>query len=143
MTAQETSRARSRSISDREVLKLSGILLPNHTDVFYSCLGGTSMAPLNDLIHLFPIALKDRFDTTIPAVFNPAVYTQPESCRLGMMAKKDSLNPSFDNDPCPYLFHVSLSHMPAKLFAETYGRKTVNSYLLPHGRGTESGVDPT
>ena len=67
------------------------------------------MAPLNDLIHLFPITLKNRLDTAVPAVFNPAFYPQPKRRRLGMVAKKDSLNPSFNDDPCPYLFHIDLT----------------------------------
>ena len=82
------------------------------------------MAPLNDLIHLFPITLKDRLNTAIPAVFNPAFYPQPKSRRLSMVAKEDSLNPSFNDDPCPYLFHRSLTPIPAKLFGETYKTKT-------------------
>ena len=100
------------------------------------------MAPLNDLIYLFPIALKDCLDTAIPAVFNPTVYPQPKSRRLGMMAKQDSLNPSFDDNPCLCLFHMSLTPMPAKLFGKTYRTKT-HSRLPSSLREGERGWGPS
>jgi len=67
------------------------------------------MAPLDDLIHVFPIALKDCLDTAIPAVFDRTIHPQPKSHILSMLAKEDSLNPSFNDDPCPYLFHIDLT----------------------------------
>ena len=133
MTEQGASRARSRSISDREIFKLSGILLPDHTDVFHSCLGRTPMAPLDDLIHLFPIALKDRLDTAIPAVFNRPIYPRPKSHILSMLAKEDSLNPPFNDDPCPYLSHIDLAGMcPASPPPLGWGRGVQYRRKLPH-----------
>ena len=99
------------------------------------------MAPLNDLIHLFPIALEDRLDIAVPVVFDPAIYAEPESCRLGMMAKEYSLNPSFNNDTCPRLFHVSLSHMSSKLFGEACKNKNLFTPLFFPAVGGEARVD--
>jgi len=66
------------------------------------------MAPLDDLIHLFLITFKDSLHTAVPAVFNPTFHPQSESHLLGVMAEKDSLNPSLNDYPCPYLFHIDL-----------------------------------
>jgi len=67
------------------------------------------MAPLDDLIHLLPIAFKDSLDTAISSVFNPTLHPQPKSRLLSVLAKEDSLNPPFNDDPCPYLFHCNIS----------------------------------
>jgi len=66
------------------------------------------MAPLDDLIHSFLIAFKNSLDTAIPAVFHPTFHPQSKSDLLSMVAEEDSLDPSFNNDPCPHLFHIDL-----------------------------------
>jgi len=66
------------------------------------------MTPLNHLIHPFLIAFKNSLNTAIPAVFNPTLHPESKSRLLGVVAEEDSLNPSFNNDPCPYLFHIDL-----------------------------------
>jgi hypothetical protein len=65
------------------------------------------MAPLDDPIDLFLIALKDSLDTAIPAVFHPAFNTQFKSCLLSVVTEEDPLDPSFDDDPRPDLFHIN------------------------------------
>ena len=74
----------------------------------YPCLRWTSMAPLDDLIHSVPIAFKGGLYTAVPTVFNPTFYPQSESHLMSMVAEKDSLNHSFNDYPCPYLFHIDL-----------------------------------
>lgn len=66
------------------------------------------MAPLDDLIHILPITFKDSLDTAIPSVFDPTLHPQPKSRILSVLAKEDSLNPPFNDDPCPCLSHIDL-----------------------------------
>ena len=65
------------------------------------------MAPLDDLIHSFLIAFKDSLDTAIASVFHPTFYPKFKGRLLSMVAEKDSLDPSFNNHPCPYFFHIN------------------------------------
>ena len=65
------------------------------------------MAPLDDLIHSFLIAFKDSLHTAIPAVFHPTFHPQSKSDLLSMVAEKDSLDPSFNDHPRPYFFHIN------------------------------------
>lgn len=74
----------------------------------HPCLRWATVAPLDELIHTFLIAFKDSLYTTIPAVFNPALYAQFKSRLLSVVAKKDSLDPPFNDDVCPHLFHIGL-----------------------------------
>jgi hypothetical protein len=67
------------------------------------------MAPLDELIHAFLIALKNGLYTAIPAVLNPTLYPQSKSHLLSVMAKEDSLDPPFNDDACPHLFHIDLT----------------------------------
>jgi hypothetical protein len=66
------------------------------------------MAPLDDLIHSFFIPFEDSLNSTVPAVFDPTFHTQSKCCLLGLMTEKDPLDPSFNDDPCPDLFHNDL-----------------------------------
>jgi hypothetical protein len=66
------------------------------------------MAPLDDLIHAFLIALKNGLYTAIPAVLNPTLYPQSKSHLLSVMAKEDSLDPPFNDYTCPHFFHIDL-----------------------------------
>jgi hypothetical protein len=67
------------------------------------------MAPLDDLIHSFLIAFKDSLYGAVPSVLNPTVHSKPKGHLLSVVAKEDSLDPSLNNYPCPYLFHVDLT----------------------------------
>jgi len=67
------------------------------------------MAPLDDLIHSLLIALKNGFHAAIPAVLNPASHPYPKSRPLGVVAEEDSLNPSFNDHPCPHLSHIDFT----------------------------------
>jgi hypothetical protein len=67
------------------------------------------MAPLDDLIHSFLIAFKDSFHGAVPAVFNPTVHSKSKGHLLSVMAEEDSLDPSFNDNACPYLFHLHLT----------------------------------
>lgn len=69
------------------------------------------MAPLDNLIYLFPVAFKNGFYAAIPAVFNPSFHPQPKGRGLSVVAEENSLDPSFNDDPCPYLFHIDLAGM--------------------------------
>jgi hypothetical protein len=73
------------------------------------------MAPLNDLIHSFLIAFKDGLYAAVPAVFNPTLYPQSKSRLLSVVAEEDSLNPPFNDYPCPYLFHIDLKTITGSL----------------------------
>jgi hypothetical protein len=97
------------SISDIKVFKLASVVLHGYTNVSHFCLRGTSMAPLDDLIHLLPITFKDSLDTAISSVFNPTFHPQLKSRLLSVVAKEDSLNSPFNDGPYPYLFHSNLS----------------------------------
>ena len=66
------------------------------------------MAPLDDLVHPFFIPFKNGLNTAVPPVPDPAVHPQSKSHLLGMLAEEDTLNPSFNDHPCPYLFHIDL-----------------------------------
>jgi hypothetical protein len=97
------------SISDIKLFKLASVILHGYTNVSHFCLRGTSMAPLDDLIHFLPITFKDSLDTAISSVFNPTFHPQLKSRLLSVVAEEDSLNPPFNDDPYPYLFHSNLS----------------------------------
>jgi hypothetical protein len=64
------------------------------------------MTPLDDLILPFLIALKESLNTAIPAIFDPTFHPQPESHLLRVVAEENPLDPSFNDDPRPYLFHM-------------------------------------
>jgi hypothetical protein len=66
------------------------------------------MAPLDDLIHPFLIAFKKSLYTTVSAVFNPTFHSQFKSRFLSVVTEEDSLDPSFNDDPRPYFFHMDL-----------------------------------
>jgi len=66
------------------------------------------MAPLDDLLHPFLITFKDSLYTAIPPVYHPTFHPQFKSHLLSVVAKKNSLDPSFNDDPYPYLFHIDL-----------------------------------
>jgi hypothetical protein len=66
------------------------------------------MAPLEDLIHPLLVPFKNGLNTTVPAVLDPTFHTQSKSHLLGMVTKEDALDPSFNDHPCPYLFHFDL-----------------------------------
>jgi hypothetical protein len=66
------------------------------------------MAPLDDLIHAFLVAFKDSLDGAVPAVLNPTFHLESESHLLSVMAKEDALDPPFNDDVCPHLFHIGL-----------------------------------
>ena len=72
------------------------------------CLRWATVAPLDDLIHSFLITLKNGLYTAIPAVLDPTHYSQFKSHLLSVVAKKDSLDPPFNDDMCPHLFHIGL-----------------------------------
>ena len=67
------------------------------------------MAPLDNLIYLFPVAFKNGFYAAIPAVFNPSFHPQPKGRGLSVVAEENSLDPSFNDDSYPYLFHIDLA----------------------------------
>ncbi len=69
------------------------------------------MAPLDDLIHLLPITFKESLDTAIPSVFDPTFYPKSKSRILSVVAEENSLDPSFNDYPCPDLFHIDLAGM--------------------------------
>jgi len=66
------------------------------------------MAPLDNLLHPLLLAFKDGLDTAVPEVFHPTFHTEPESCLLSVVAEEDSLDPPFNDDPRPYLFHINI-----------------------------------
>jgi len=66
------------------------------------------MAPLDDLVHPFSIPFKNGLNTAVPPILDPAFDTQSKSHFLGMVTEEDTLNPSFNDHPCPYLFHIGL-----------------------------------
>jgi hypothetical protein len=72
----------------------------------HPCLGWAAVAPLDDLIHTVLITFEDGLDTAISAVLNPTFYSKSKSHLLSVMAKKDSLDPPFNDDVCPRLFHI-------------------------------------
>ena len=74
----------------------------------YTCLGRAPMAPLDDLIYPFFVPFEDSLNTAVPTVFNPTFHPQSEGHLLSVVTEKDSLNPSFNDYPCPYLFHIDL-----------------------------------
>lgn len=98
----------SDSISDGKVLKLPGIIFQSHMNLGYPCLRWPSMAPLDDLIHPFLLAFENGLDTTVPAIFHPTFHPEPESFLLSVLAEEDSLDPPFNDDPRPYLSHISI-----------------------------------
>jgi hypothetical protein len=67
------------------------------------------MAPLDDPIHKVLITFKNGLHTAIPAVLNPTLDPKSESRLLSVVAEEDSLNPPFNDDVCPHLFHIGLS----------------------------------
>jgi hypothetical protein len=69
------------------------------------------MAPLDDLIHSFLIAFKDGLYGAIPAVPNPTLYSKFNCHLLSVVPKENSLDPSFNDDACPHLFHIDLAGM--------------------------------
>ena len=122
------------SISDGKILKLPGVNLPIDMDPGHSCLRGTPTAPFDNLIHSFPIAFKDSFDAAVPAVFHPACYPQSERHLLSVVAEEDSLNPSFNDDPCPYFFHVNLRYDADEVIGDTHRDVSPRPLSLPTGR---------
>ena len=90
------------------------------------------MAPLDDLIHSFPIAFKDGFDAAVPAVLNPTFYPQSEHHLLRVVPEKDSLHPSFNDHPCPYLFHMN--PLRKRRSAPIYWARSKPSRRLPLSR---------
>jgi hypothetical protein len=66
------------------------------------------MAPLDDLIHPFFVTFKNSLNETVPSILYPSFYTQSKSYFLGMVTEEDTLDPSFNDHPCPYLFHIDL-----------------------------------
>jgi hypothetical protein len=74
----------------------------------HPCFRWATVAPLDDLIHPFLIALKNRLYAAVPAVFNPTLHPQFKSHLLSVVPKKDSLDPPFNDDVCPHLFHIDL-----------------------------------
>jgi hypothetical protein len=66
------------------------------------------MTPLDDLLHPFLLAFENCLDTTVPAIFHPTFHPEPESCLLSVVAEEDSLDPPFNDDSHPYLFHMDL-----------------------------------
>ena len=73
------------------------------------CFGWATVAPLDDLIDSFLIAFKNSLYAAIPAVLNPAVYSQFKSHPLSMVPEENPLDPPFNDDACPYLFHIDLT----------------------------------
>jgi len=92
------------------------------------------VAPLDDLIHSFLITLKNGLYTAIPAVLDPTHYSQFKSHLLSVVAKKDSLDPPFNDDMCPHLFHIGLAGMcPAGLPLRVGLRGTIQTETTSPG----------
>ncbi len=70
------------------------------------CFGWATVAPLDHLIHLFLIAFENSLYGAISAVFNPAVYSQFKSHLLSVVPEEDPLDSPFNDDACPYFFHI-------------------------------------
>ena len=98
----------------------------------HPCLRWATVAPLDDLIHAFLIAFKDSFYPAIPAVFDPTLYSQFKSHLFGVVAKKDSLDPPFNDDVCPHLFHIGLTGMCPASPSLGWGRGAQYKRKLPH-----------
>ncbi len=124
-------------IANRKILELPSIVLPRRFDIRHACLRGTPMAPLDDLVNLFPIALKDCFHRTVPTVSHPAFHTQPLSHLLRVMTEENPLNASLDDDPCPHPFHNELIIITTPFGNQTQGPLLGNASLC-RGNSTES-----
>jgi len=125
-------RGPGRSIGDREVLKLTHIIFQIRMNFCHPRFRWATMAPLDDLIHSFLIAFKNRLDTAIPAVSNPAFYSQFKSHLLSVVAEENSLDSSFNDDVCPHLFHIDLAGMCPAGPPLRWGRGTQYKWRLPH-----------
>lgn len=77
----------------------------------HPCFRWAKVAPLDDLIHSVLIAFENSLYGAIPAVLNPAVYSQFKSHLLSMVPKENPLDPPFNDDACPHLFHIDLAGM--------------------------------
>jgi hypothetical protein len=100
----------------------------------HPCLRWATVAPLDELIHTFLIAFKDSLYGAIPAVFDPTFYPKSKSHLLSVVAKKDSLDPPFNDDVCPHLFHIGLAGMcPAGPLLRVESRGTIQTETTSPG----------
>jgi hypothetical protein len=61
---------------------------------------------LDDLIHWFPIAFKNGFDTAVPAILHPTFYLQSGRHLLSVVSEENPLYPPLNDDPQPDFFHM-------------------------------------
>jgi hypothetical protein len=94
-------------VGDIEALKFSGKILPRQIHIFNHCQVGPFLAPLENGINSLLRTFKNSFDRAAGFISNPTQNAKALSSTLGFDPKKNTLNPSRNNDMRAHLFFHS------------------------------------